>query len=646
MARLRAWLRPPRNLLILFGVVLFLPAATLITLGVRLLDQDRALARQRQGELLERAADLAVRALEQDLAALRKRLTGPPCAPADVPADVSEDTVCVVLRQDRFQAVPRQRIPYYPLMAVLREAPPAPFRELEAQEFGEAPNFVRALEISRKLAASNDASIRAGALLREARVLRAMARPNDALAAYTDLGRIASASINGEPADLVARRTRCAVLEEQSRTRELRQEAGTLAADLRAGRWQLDRETYLYVAGLLGRWLGSEVRPSDQEEALAAGVAWLHKKWTGEAPAESASSGLQVLRWNGAPVTIAWVSDTSRAAAFIAGPRFLETHWMALLQKAASPAQVYLAGVGTVPPPDAQRVQRTAADTGLPWTLVVAATGGQREPAEFLARRRNLFAGMAAVLVLVASGSYFLWRSVNRDLAVARLQSDFVSAVSHEFRTPLTVLRQFNDLLAEEDGPTPEKRRRYYEGQTRATERLHRLVESLLDFARMEAGRRPYRFDRLDAGALARDVVEEFRLEAGGLGFAVTCGLDSAAYPVAADREALSRALWNLLDNAVKYSGASRAIEVEVRRADGVVSIGVRDHGIGIPAAEQKRIFQKFVRGEAARSGGIKGTGLGLAMVRHIVDAHGGTVEVRSAAGEGSAFTIALPAKE
>jgi signal transduction histidine kinase len=641
MPRLRAWLRPPRNLLILFGVVLFLPAATLITLGVRLLDQDRALARQRQGELLEHAADQGVRALEQDLAALRKGLAGPPCAPADVP----EDAVCVVLRADRFEAVPPQRIPYFPLILGLREPPSAPFRELEAQEFGEPPNFVKALEVSRKLAASNDASIRAGALLREARVLRAMARPNDALTAYNDLSRMASISINGEPAGLVARRARCAVLEEQSRTRELRQEAGTLAADLRAGRWQLDRETYLYVAGLLSRWLGSEVRPGEQEEALAAGVVWLHKKWTGEAPAESASSGVQVLPWNGAPVTIVWASDNSRAAAFIAGSRFLETHWMAQLQKAASPAQAYLAGVGAAPPRDAQRVQRTAADTGLPWTVVVAGAGGQREPAEFQARRRNLFAGMAAVLVLVAAGSYFLWRSVNRDLAVARLQSDFVSAVSHEFRTPLTALRQFNDLLAEEDGPTPEKRRRYYEAQTRATERLHRLVESLLDFARMEAGRRPYRFERLDAGALARDVTEEFRREADGLGFAVTCSLDSVAYPVAADREALSRALWNLLDNAVKYSGASREIQVEVRRADGGVSIGVRDHGIGIPAAEQKRLFQKFVRGAAARSAGIKGTGLGLAMVRHIVNAHGGTVDVRSVAGEGSAFTIVLPAK-
>jgi signal transduction histidine kinase len=625
---------------ILFGVVLFLPAATLVLLGVRLLDQDRAIATQRQGELLERAADQGVHALERDLAELKKRLTHPPCAPTDVP----EDAVCFVLRSERFEAIPPQRIPYYPLAPGLKEPPSAPFRELEAQEFADPPDLVKAFDISQRLAGSEDPLIRVGARLRQARLLRAMSRPNDALAAYDNLSRVRSVSINGEPADLLARRARCAVLEEQSRVRELRQEAEALTADLRAGRWQLDRATYFYVSELLSRWLGSEVKPGEEEEALAIGAGWLYKKWTGGGMEEPPSSGFQVVQYNGKPVTIAWASDSSGGSAFVAGPRFLRTHWLAVLRKATAPAQAYMAGVEEAPRPNERRVQRTAADTGLPWTVVVA--GDARViPVEFQARRRNLFGGMAAVLVLVAAGSYFLWRSVNRDLSVVRLQSDFVSAVSHEFRTPLTALRQFNDLLAEEDGPTPEKRRRYYEAQARATGRLHRLVESLLDFARMEAGRRPYNAERLDAGGLAREVIEEFRLEADRAGFQVSCNVDSDDCTVSADREALSRALWNLLDNAVKYSGTSREVEVEVRRTENVVSIAVRDRGIGIAAAEQKRIFEKFVRGTTAGTTGIRGTGLGLAMVRHIVTAHGGTVNVRSAMGESSTFTILLPAR-
>ena len=162
----------------------------------------------------------------------------------------------------------------------------------------------------------------------------------------------------------------------------------------------------------------------------------------------------------------------------------------------------------------------------------------------------------------------------------------------------------------------------------------------------MEAGRQPYRLEPLDAGALARDVAEEFVAEVEGRGFTVDCRLDSEECPVMADPEALARGLWNLLDNATKYSGDSRKIDILVCRNEKSVSIGVRDYGSGIPAEERERIFDKFVRGEAAKLRGIKGTGIGLAMVRHIVKAHGGTVEVSSTPGAGSTFTIVLPMRQ
>ncbi len=278
---------------------------------------------------------------------------------------------------------------------------------------------------------------------------------------------------------------------------------------------------------------------------------------------------------------------------------------------------------------------------------MVAGAGAAEELGDLAARRRILLAGFAAVLILIAAGSYFIWRSVNRELAVARLQSDFVSAVSHEFRTPLTSLRQFTELLLDEDDLPLEKRQSYYRAQVRATDRLHRFVESLLDFGRMEAVRRPYRFRWLDAGALAKDVAEEFGREVKGHGFSVDCIMDSADCSVNADPEALSRALWNLLDNAAKYSGDSRKIELAVNRAraGSQVCITVRDYGLGILVSEQKQIFQKFIRGAAAKSRGIKGTGIGLAMVRHIVEAHGGNINVSSAPGAGSTFTIVLPAQ-
>jgi two-component system phosphate regulon sensor histidine kinase PhoR len=287
-------------------------------------------------------------------------------------------------------------------------------------------------------------------------------------------------------------------------------------------------------------------------------------------------------------------------------------------------------------------VRRSAADTGLPWT-VVTTLGSEIDAARLEGRRRMLLAGLGAVLVLVAAGSYFVVRSRSREMALTRLESDFIAAVSHEFRTPLTALRQFNVLLEEADDLTPEKQRIYHQAQSRATERLHRLVESLLDFGRMEAGRRPYTLQRIDGGALVGDVVHEFQDEIQGHLFDLRCSLEPGEYPVDADPEALARALWNLLDNAVKYSRERREVDVAVGRTDSEVTISVRDRGIGISAGDQKRIFQKFVRLPAAGAQGVKGSGIGLAMVQHIVAAHRGTIRVTSVVGEGSTFTIVLP---
>jgi signal transduction histidine kinase len=267
-----------------------------------------------------------------------------------------------------------------------------------------------------------------------------------------------------------------------------------------------------------------------------------------------------------------------------------------------------------------------------------------------LGRRRLLMAGLAAIVLLLAGGSYFLWRVIERELAVARLQADFVAAVSHEFRTPLTSLRHITELLVEDDGmpagPEQERRKSFYSALGRNTERLHRLVESLLDFSRMETGRKPWHLEPMDAGVLTAEVALEFQKEVEARGVHVEVAVDNAvALRLRADADALSHALWNLLDNAVKYSPLRNAVRVSVGRNDRAIVIAVKDEGLGIPAHEQRQIFRKFVRGEKASELGIKGAGLGLAMVSHIVEAHGGSVELESQEGKGSTFRLVLPAE-
>jgi len=218
-----------------------------------------------------------------------------------------------------------------------------------------------------------------------------------------------------------------------------------------------------------------------------------------------------------------------------------------------------------------------------------------------------------------------------------------VSAVSHEFRTPLTSLRQLSEMLSKGRVPTEDLRQKSYDILSRESERLQRLVESLLDFGRIEARAFRYHYEHLDPVTLVGDLVAEFQEKAAAQGYHVELEL-AGEYPlIHADREALGLALRNLLDNAVKYSPGCRAVWVEMARERGRLAIRVRDQGMGIPASEQKEIFKRFVRGTGSRAANIQGTGIGLAMARHIIEAHDGEIRLESEPGRGSTFTILLP---
>jgi len=234
-------------------------------------------------------------------------------------------------------------------------------------------------------------------------------------------------------------------------------------------------------------------------------------------------------------------------------------------------------------------------------------------------------------------------REIQVDAQRAQLQSDFVAAVSHEFRSPLTTLRSITDLLVQNRIEGEARRHESYVFLDRETARLQRLVEDLLDFGRMESNRKQYRMEKYDAFALVRATVLDFEELAMENGFEVEMVLPPSPAPVYADEEALSRALRNLLENAMKYSPVCRTVWVDGSLHESTVVISVRDKGMGIDEEEREVVFQKFARGKAAKKAGIKGTGIGLAMVRQITEAFGGVVHLQSESGVGSMFTLEIP---
>jgi two-component system phosphate regulon sensor histidine kinase PhoR len=235
---------------------------------------------------------------------------------------------------------------------------------------------------------------------------------------------------------------------------------------------------------------------------------------------------------------------------------------------------------------------------------------------------------------------------IRRDRRLAALQIDFVSKVSHELKTPLTSIRMFAETLRMGRVREPERVQHCLEVISKETDRLSGLIGRLLSWGAMEAG--AYKVDRAprDAGAVVQAALDVFQAQAQQAQVELELDLEPELPPVDADEAALVDALLNLLTNALRYGGDRKKIAVSVRRrgAD-KVEISVQDWGIGIEAKDQRRIFERFYRADERYSRAVGGTGLGLAIARHIVTAHGGTIEVKSKVGEGSTFTVVLPVR-
>jgi two-component system phosphate regulon sensor histidine kinase PhoR len=230
-----------------------------------------------------------------------------------------------------------------------------------------------------------------------------------------------------------------------------------------------------------------------------------------------------------------------------------------------------------------------------------------------------------------------------RERQLTQMKEDFISHVSHELKTPLSLIRMYCEMLATNRVQGDKTREDYYEIIHSESNRLSHLVNNLLDFSRLDPDGKKAKFESTDLGRLVVKSLDAYRHQMEQEGFRIQADIEDGLPQLAADPNALTTAVINLLDNSLKYSGNPKEVRVRVFRQNGYLNLTVADRGIGIPASEQKKVFEKFYRGKEAQSKNIRGSGIGLAIIQQVAELHGGEVTVHSAPGEGSTFTLRLP---
>lgn len=270
------------------------------------------------------------------------------------------------------------------------------------------------------------------------------------------------------------------------------------------------------------------------------------------------------------------------------------------------------------------------------------------ETVEDLIKTRTYFNVMLILImdIVLIFGVWFVYRSVRQEVKLAQLKSDFVSNVSHEIRTPLAVINMYAETLEMDRIKSEDKKKEYYKVIHTEANRLSAMVNKILNFSKIESGKRDYRFANIDINEVVGHVIQTYQHHFDHHGFECNFEKGNDLPQVNADKEAITEAIINLVDNAMKYSAGKKRIEIRAFLQKGMVGIEIKDYGIGIDDKEKKLIFDKFYRvtkGDLAHK--AKGSGIGLNIVKHIMDAHQGSVSLKSTPGQGSIFTLYLPVK-
>jgi signal transduction histidine kinase len=358
--------------------------------------------------------------------------------------------------------------------------------------------------------------------------------------------------------------------------------------------------------------------------------------------------GRRILRLSGSTVVAARLSQNSTLAAVIDQPALLtvvtrleERTEGAVRTRIENHSGQVIFG-GTVSGPGDVFLEERLPEGFPDWKVVLF--HDPSDIAHLTSLRRSLYGTITGTLILaLLLGSFLIARAVHQEMEVIRIKSDFVSLVSHEFKTPIASMRALMDRLQAGHVPDHERMQRYYDIVSGELQRLTRLVNNVLDFSKIEEGRKFYSPQETDLAGLVRELVATFETGASARGFAIETAIEPDLPRVRVDRDSISQALLNLLDNAVKYSQQEKWIRVGVEQNSHFLLVSVADRGPGVSQKEIPKLFAKFYRSPEAAERGVPGLGLGLSLVEHVMSSHGGRVAVASEPGAGSTFTLSIP---
>ena len=277
-----------------------------------------------------------------------------------------------------------------------------------------------------------------------------------------------------------------------------------------------------------------------------------------------------------------------------------------------------------------------------PWRLELAYIG-PKDPGEITIFSNFSFWTIITLIIILVFGTVFITRIVAREMEILKIKSDFVSSVSHEFKTPLTSMKSLTERLEEGKVTDPAKMKQYMSIIANDIDRLIRLVSNILNFSKIEEGKKIYKKEKTAITIWLKEVINNYKKENIESGITINVQSDNNLPALHIDRDAMAQAIFNLLDNAAKFSQGKKEAEVTAERKNYSIIIKVKDKGIGISNYEKDKIFEKFYRGESAIKYLIKGTGLGLALVKYTIEAHNGHIEVEKESGWSTIFTITLP---